>query len=251
VNKIIKNLKIAFSKYIDWRINRRWTRLDYILSQDFNPELIEEYSQIIEVEHQVGRYLNMRNIFNQLEVQNVEGDIVEFGTWQGLGLIYFSRLLGSNINRRKLVGIDSFEGLPESSTIWRKGDFNNTALEYAYDNVNRYADPRFRKEDILLIKGWFGDEKTSQQLNNQVRKIALVHFDADLGSSTAKALKMIEPYLNDGVGSFYFLFDDWGCHPDEVPDAFFSWLDDFKKTRLIVVEKISSTRFTRYYKITV
>ena len=250
MKSIIKKVLNSYLGFIDRKINRNWSRLEYILKQDFNRELIEKHPRIIEIEHQVGRYLNMRAIVNQLESENVEGDIVEFGTWQGLGLVYFSRLLGSNTNRRRLVGIDSFEGLPESSTIWSKGDFSNTAVEYAYGNINRYADPRFPKEDISLIKGWFGDKSTSEQLNRKVSKIALVHFDADLGSSTTKALRMIEDYLNQGVESIYFLFDDWGCHPDEVPDAFFSWLDDFRKTRLVGVKKISSTRFTRYYKLT-
>jgi hypothetical protein len=36
---------------------------------------------------------------------------------------------------RKLIGIDSFEDLPESSTIWIKGAFNKTSIELAQKNI--------------------------------------------------------------------------------------------------------------------
>ena len=41
---------------------------------------------------------------------------MEFGTWQGQGLRLFDLALNKKI-KKKMIGIDSFEGLPESSTI--------------------------------------------------------------------------------------------------------------------------------------
>ena len=103
---------------------------------------------------------------------------------------------------------------------------------------------------VELIKGWFSDKTVREKLTSICKEITIVHFDADLGSSTTQALYLIEPYLLNRTRPIYFLFDDWGCHPDEVPDAFLTWLSSVSKTFNLEAHKVFSTRFTRYYKIT-
>jgi hypothetical protein len=87
------------------------------------------------------------------------------------------------------------------------------------------------------------------KLHNMVKDVILVHFDADLGISTKEALTCIEPYIANRKKPIYLLFDDWGCHPDEVPDAFYAWVEENKKKNKFNLQKVSSTRYTRYYKI--
>jgi hypothetical protein len=230
------------------RTNRRWSNQDYILEKielaDFS--IIAKYANCPEVEHQIGRYANMKAVIAEIERDNIPGDIVEFGTWQGLGIILLSRLFNSHGTTRKFVGIDSFEGLPETSTIWREGQFNDTNYNFAYENISKHKASGW---DFSLIKGWFDDPLVANQLYQAVNDVALVHFDADLKSSTTQALKIIETYLKTISHPIFFLFDDWGCHPDEVPDAFFEWLDTACLKYNIYVTKISSTKYARYYKI--
>jgi hypothetical protein len=223
-------------------------------SQDFTPAFLKKYSNVQEIEHQVGRYLNMKEIIEIIDSKDpefrIEGDIVEFGTWKGLGLIYFARLLGTNPNNRYLVGIDSFEGLPHDFSIWKKGAFSDTELNFVADNILKNAPNNFNKDSFTLIKGWFSDATIKKQLYQKIQNVALVHFDADLYSSTVEALEIIEPYVKNRTTPIYFLFDDWGCHPDEVPEAFAEWLEKISKTQKVKAHKISSTRFSRYYKLT-
>ena len=236
-------------------LNKKWTDLEYILnSKDFTSQYLLENMCFPEVEHQVGRYLNMQNVVKGLDSPEngeiIKGDIIEFGTWQGLSLVYFARLLGANPHNRRLVGIDSFEGLPHDSNIWEKGDFSNTELNFVINILLKNSPNSFSRNSFSLIQGWFSDEVVRTQLYKQVKNAALIHFDADLYSSTIEALELVNLYLKNRVEPIYFLFDDWGCHPDEVPEAFYKWLDEINKTQLVKAEKISSTRFTRYYKIT-
>jgi hypothetical protein len=186
----------------------------------------------------------MKDIITEIKKDDIDGDVLEFGTWQGLGLLIINLCFGNH--NRKLIGIDSFEGLPETSTVWEKGQFNNTTLNLTQKNI---ATNSSNKESFKLIKGWFNDKSVSQSLYKETNNIALIHFDADLGSSTTQALKIIEPYLKNRSKPIYFLFDDWGCHQDEVPDAFFDWLKTAQLTYKIQALKMSTTRLTRYYKI--
>jgi hypothetical protein len=126
--------------------------------------------------------------------------------------------------------------------------FSAASYHSAYTNIERNTGANNR---FSLIRGWFNDEHVSEQLYSQATDVCLIHFDADLGSSTRDALEIVEKYLHQICHPVYFLFDDWGCHPDEVPDAFYDWLTSASKRFDITAEKLSSTRYTRYYKITI
>jgi Macrocin-O-methyltransferase (TylF) len=211
-------------------------------------KLYDENKNIIELEHQVGRFLNIREICKEISATGLEGDVLEFGSWQGLGLILRSHCFLGDKSRRKLIGIDSFEGLPETSTMWVKGDFDNTSIELARKNIQAKMNPA-ENLSFELIQGWFSDTHVLTDLLKISNNIMLIHFDADLGISTVQALALVETYLINRKKPLYFLFDDWGCHPDEVPDTFLSWLDLAGKRLNLRADKIYSTRYTRYYKI--
>jgi len=231
------------------KINELWGNEDFVLKNVGNADriLVSNYPNCPEVEHQVGRFLNMKKLANEIEQLEIPGDVVEFGTWRGLGLLLLNKSFDPHKLSRQYIGIDSFEGLPETSTVWTKGDFNNTSVEFASKNIAKNIDA---KSNFTLIKGWFSDLAVAEELYDKSRDIVLVHFDADLGSSTTQALNIIERYLEGFTHPVYFLFDDWGCHPDEVPDAFYNWINTANIKSKICAEKISSTRFTRYYRIT-
>lgn len=256
-NAIVRRV-LAYKRALgNAHLNRLWLDQDFIHA---NMHLmtkcyLEANREVQEVEHQVGRYLNMREVVREIAAKDVGGDIVEFGTWQGQGLIFLGNLFsesgrgrpGHAHAGRKFWGIDSFEGLPESSTIWTKGAFKNTGLDIVKGNLDRrFPGEEFQSE---LVKGWFSDNRVKEALYAGCKKICLVHFDADLGTSTTDALKIVEPYVLRQESPMYFLFDDWGCHPDEVPDAFFDWFLGIQEVQKFQLTKLASTRFTRYYRL--
>lgn len=229
-------------------VNELFKDPKYILSNVSNVDssLIDKYPTCSEVEHQVGRYINMKTIAQEIESKGVPGDIVEFGVWQGLSLLLLSKTFQNQQPARKFIGIDSFKGLPETSTIWREGAFGDTS----YESVQSFIDDNsHNRQSFHLISGWFDDPSVVTKLSSLTSDIALVHFDADLGSSTSSALRIVSQFLKNLSHPIYFLFDDWGCHPDEVPDAFHHWFKTVSDRYFLRAEKISTTRYTRYYRI--
>jgi hypothetical protein len=252
-NIIIKNfLKILFlrltnhKKYINNLRNNLWGQQEFILVNLplTNHKFYNLNKNIPEIEHQVGRYLNYKKIIYEIKKYNIKGDILEFGVWQGLSLIIINSIFGKT--DRKFIGADSFEGLPENSTIWTKGSFSNTSYNLAFKNIGNNF---LNKNKFKLIRGWFNQKSTCDNIYSETNNVCLIHFDCDLGSSTTHALNIVEPYLKNRRKPIYLLFDDWGCHPDEVPDAFLSWLPKASLKYKFQAHRISSTRFTRNYKI--
>lgn len=123
--------------------------------------------------------------------------LLEFGSYRGESM----RSFASN-NRHpdsRFFGFDSFQGLPEN---WVNG-FDKGAFDVK-GHVPLIEDAR-----VTFIKGWFSDtlpEFISMHpslANKPLTK--LVHFDADLYSSTLFVITQLWPKLTD----FYFIFDEF------------------------------------------
>lgn len=100
-----------------------------------NIEDLKHGRHIREFEHQVGRYLNFKSLIAEIVKDDLSGDILEFGSWQGLGLIEFDLLLGPSA--KQIIGVDSFEdcpnrqryGIEEILIILRLNTYNRTCID--------------------------------------------------------------------------------------------------------------------------
>jgi hypothetical protein len=202
-----------------------------------------------EIEHHVGRYLNMKKIVDEIISNNISGDVVEFGTYQGLGLLKLAQCFGNDPTPRKFLGLDSFQGLPIDSNGWLKGTFGDTSYDAALANVTDLwpANPNLSFE---LIPGWFNEPHVAETVYDRCLSLSLVHYDADLGVSTTEALAITEHYLTNRTEPMFFLFDDWGIHPEEVPVAWNTWLNTAQEKFNLTAEEISSTVWTKNFRIT-
>lgn len=242
--------------HIDPQLGQLWHHRDaqdtgYILTTCANAskEFYDANLDHREIEHQFGRYMNFRGIVDEIKTNKIPGDVIEFGTFQGLSMLMLLQCFAHDTLPRKFIGVDSFEGLPMSSTVWQEGTFNDTSYNHAKSHIYKYfpPNPNFSFE---LIPGWFSDPHVPIAIYERSGSAALIHFDADLGVSTMQALTIIEPFLVNRVEPMYFLFDDWGCHPDEVPVAFQSWLDRESSKFNLTATEVSSTALTKNFKIT-
>jgi hypothetical protein len=133
---------------------------------------------------------------------------VEFGVHQGYSIKYFASH-NSNIES-EFIGLDSFEGLPEDWTsTMPKGTFDTKG------EMPKTDDPR-----ISFIKGWFQD--TWDDLYRRIRhhKKLVVHYDADLYSSTLFALSKIAIVANE----YIVIFDEFTGHEAR---AFYNFLNAY------------------------
>jgi O-methyltransferase len=159
-----------------------------------------------------------------LAVNAIEGDVAEFGVFQGRSLLHLWHahawaehlivdrvvpiLEGADpsVLARRYYGFDSFEGLPEHDEVLKgqpdwmgPGAFAATEASVRKD-LRRNGVPDDR---MLLVPGWFEDTLTATA---PPERIALAHIDCDLYSSTKVVLEYLAPRLVDGA---IVVFDDW------------------------------------------
>ena len=123
---------------------------------------------------------------------------LEFGTYKGELINFCSSL----IPEAKFYGFDSFEGLPETSGVWLKGEFD---VKEKLPKVNK---------NVSLIKGYF-NETLPKFLEEYKEKAAFIHIDCDLYSSTKTVFDNIyDRVVPNTVIQFdeYYNYPGWRNH---------------------------------------
>jgi len=128
-----------------------------------------------------------------LEDEQPQGWAIEFGVYSGYSL----ELIAA---RMPVIGLDSFEGLPED---WREGFPKGSFYSGEIASSLPYT------ENAMIIKGLFED--TLPGLTERgIPLLGLVHIDCDLYSSTVTALEGV--YQSIDVGTI-FVFDEFHGYP--------------------------------------
>lgn len=121
---------------------------------------------------------------------------VEFGVYKGRSIRFFA---SGNLNPSSIfIGLDSFQGLPEA---WGAG------APAAHFDLGGSM-PSIDDGRVSFIKGWFQDSWDKLCARIAARDNLLVHYDADLYSSTLFALSRIDTLRKPYVA----VFDEFTGH---------------------------------------
>src|SRR3990167_9549059 len=107
-----------------------------------------------------------------IKKDKIEGSILEFGIFEGWSLSEMVLYCRKNQMLHSFYGFDGFQGMPESSHIWFKGDGYST-----YENTNSLLLQKLdRLDEVILVPGLFKDSLTVE-LQQTISKAALIHVD--------------------------------------------------------------------------
>ena len=137
------------------------------------------------------------------------GNYLEFGVYAGASLACMHRASSDlRLERMRLFGFDSFEGLPSSvddyrDTPWQPGQFATNEGE-AREYLARQG---VRSDRVTLVKGWFEETLIPELAREQnIVKASVIMVDCDVYSSAKTALEFCAPLIGDEAVIF---FDDW------------------------------------------
>jgi hypothetical protein len=147
---------------------------------------------------------------------------LEFGVFRGKSMRYWSGILSDPESR--MVGFDSFEGLPE--TFDERLGYSTGAFNVK-GQLPDIDDPR-----VSFEKGWFED--TLPGFAVPEHRALVIGLDADLYSSTILALRSLAEHIVPGVVIY---FDDFS-QIDHEPRAFADFIEESgTRFRLLCTER--------------
>jgi hypothetical protein len=150
--------------------------------------------------------------------ERVPGDVVECGVYGGLSLAILGKAATFDPKgmTRRIVGFDTFEGLPPSEEVharWQPGDCARTAAWHPLAEPGERITAALTRRLFLecgldtpiLHEGPF-DRAMPSAIPSAIPAIAVLHVDCDLYESARDVLESAAPALQDGS---VLLFDDW------------------------------------------
>jgi len=162
---LVDETDISFSKSNNDFVRRNWTKIkDLTLVDPFRMGVLIDVLE---------------------KVANVEGDIVECGSYKGGSGILMALWLKENGISKKIHMMDSFADLV-------KAEIEKNGLQDVFE----------------IHKGWFSD--TVPPLKNEKNKIALFHVDCDLYTSTNDCFPDLYPLVTSGGAIVLDDFNDGG-----------------------------------------
>jgi len=179
------------------------------------------------------------------KIQNVKGDIYEFGVFKGTGLIKWAtfRLASKEQHKRKIFAFDTFGKFPPS--IYAKDKkFLNEFFKDA--GINSYSLKKIKQivkkkkfTNIEFIKGDINNTLFNFIKKNKKINIALLHIDVDIYEPTKSILEnLFDRVTKNGI----IIFDDYKKFPGETKAV-----DDFFKGKKYKLNKISFMKGKPYY----
>ncbi len=155
---------------------------------------------------------NRYGLFQHLvdtRTKDEEIDYLEFGVFTGNSFRWWMDK-STNPNSR-FYGFDTFSGLPEDWGPFKKGDMSGGEIPKIEGTRHQFYEGVFQKTLFDFLATYKSDKKK------------VLHFDADLYSSTLFVLTTISPYLKKGD---ILMFDEFNVPMHEYK-ALKEWSESF------------------------
>ena len=195
------------------------------------------------------RFLSHYELFKK--IQNLPGDILDLGVSRGVSFFTFHKMLelfNPTDTSRKVIGVDSFEGLQDfsSSDGIQHGVVGKSQGGWSAKGVEseimqmldlHNSDGVLTKTRGMIYKTRIQDLGTRLAQDRPGMRIALLHLDMDLYEPTLEALRMFWDLVLPGG---LVVFDEFALPPWEGETK--AW-EDFAAERQLsyVIEKIPGT----------
>lgn len=146
------------------------------------------------------KFYVINNIWNNIKLDSIEGDYIEFGIFKGKSLFHSFSVAKKNkiTDSRIFWGLDSFEGFPVENHSFYKSKNFKVSYEKVLKQLKKY-------ENIKIEKGYFSEVLNKDNVS-EINKIAFAFVDCDIYESTLDVFNFLKKRMTNGG---FIMIDDY------------------------------------------
>ena len=151
-------------------------------------------------------YVRLYTIWDNIDnIKDVEGDLIEVGSWKGGVSMMMGKKLLLDKSKKKVFSYDTFHGVVKSSKLdpfYNDNEHNEADLNKFQEYLNK-----FKLKNVKIVSGIYPDNFL-KDIDSKT-KYCLAHIDVDTYKSAYDSFKFIWARMpTNGI----FIFDDYGFH---------------------------------------
>tara|TARA_B100000902_G_scaffold392909_1_gene446111 strand:+ start:403 stop:1044 length:642 start_codon:yes stop_codon:yes gene_type:complete len=150
--------------------------------------------------HNLNKFLQIYKIWNNIKLDSINGDYIEFGIFKGKSL-YHSVKVAKKINLYNYIkfwGLDSFKGFPvENHNFYKSKNFLSSEEEVK-KSFTKY-------KNVEIIEGFFEESVELNRLKS-IDKISFAFIDCDIYESAETAFNFVKDKISPGG---FIMIDDF------------------------------------------
>ena len=150
--------------------------------------------------HNLNKFLQIYKIWNNVKLDSIKGDYIEFGIFKGKSL-YHSVKVAKKMDLYSSIrfwGLDSFKGFPVENHNFYKSENFISSKEKIKKSFTKY-------KNVKIIEGYF-EESVELDLLKSIDKISFVFIDCDIYESADIAFNFIKDKISPGG---FVMIDDF------------------------------------------
>ncbi len=154
----------------------------------------------------LNRFLAIYELLNSVE--NVPGNIAEFGCWRGTNLVFMAKVM-ENLDphcSKLIYGFESFEGLTQFNRSDYEAIKQQGAYKGSFEELNDIISLYNLDNSIVIEKGTIEETLPKTLETKKGLSFSLVYIDTDLYASTKLILESLHNRLTKGG---IFVLDEW------------------------------------------
>ena len=150
--------------------------------------------------HNLAKFLQINKIWNNIKMDSIEGDYIEFGIFKGKSLYHSfkSGQIATLREPRVYWGLDSFEGFPVENHDFYVAENFKSSKQKVLKTFNKY-------DNVKIIDGFF-ETSLKQEEVISIKSISFAFVDCDIYESAEVAFNFIKERISDGG---FIMIDDF------------------------------------------
>ena len=164
------------------------------------------------VMHNLEKYYALKKVFYLSAIEDIEGDYLEFGVFQGSSFLHAIRCcrklakLNPRLTETKFYGFDSFAGFgslhEEDKHPYYTDENFTTSLSQVEHRIRKASD----NITFQLIPGFFNESLRPGAQKYEIEAARIIFIDSDTFASSSQALAFCLPTIRQGT---FIVLDDY------------------------------------------